>query len=562
METPKVQAPNRTAMQQPLPVKNPTRPYAEAPYAEAPYVDPAMPTYYNDGRYSLDGKPTEITAEYQSLIDNLPSMLYRCALDKVGTALFVSAGCETLTGYLASDFVENQRCTLTDLVAPEDRELVAQQLQNAFTQRQPYKLEYRIVDASGALRWVADRGRVIVPENGADGWRDGFLVDISEQKESEAVLSKVNKELVESSRHTGEFLANVSHEIRTPLSVILTIAESLQEGIYGAATPRQGEALSRLRRSGRHLLGLVNDILDMAKMEAGKLTLYPERVAVETVCTHSLQMVQELAKNKQITLSYSNDDNIEWLWADEQRLRQMLVNLLSNAIKFTREGGAVGLTVSGDSVNEALQLTVWDTGIGIAKEETTKIFQPFVQLHTKLSSPYEGTGLGLPLVYHLTRLHEGGITLESTEGQGSRFTVTLPWQESEAPVEAAPDPPVPQPPIRLLTLTTDAAAAQYLTSGLRPYGFEVTATAEVRNAIVLIYQQAPDLLLIEAPLPDYSLLEMVHQLRMITPAPLLVLTTIQTPGQQPLWQQIGAATLVKPVTFKRLATIIRVQCGR
>lgn len=553
MESPNVEAPNRPVGQPPLPGKSSTRPYGEAPLQ------------HSGERHPLPAVATEATLPAQSLIDNLPTLLYRCALDEAGTALFVSTGCAVLTGYGAEDFVGSDRRDLITLVAPEDRQRVTQQLQHAIARQQPYKLEYRIIDANGAVRWVVDRGRVIVPASGADGWRDGLLVDISEQKENEAILSKVTKELVANSRHTGEFLANVSHEIRTPLSVMLTIAESLQEGIYGAATPRQGEALRRLRRSGRHLLGLVNDILDMAKMEAGKLTLHPARVAVETVCTHSLQMVQELAKSKRISLSYTNDDNIEWVWADEQRLRQILVNLLSNGIKFTPEGGAVGLTVTGDRAQEALRLTVWDTGIGIAGEESAKIFQPFIQLDTKLSSPYEGTGLGLPLVYHLTRLHEGGITLESSEGQGSRFTVALPWQAAEAPTADVTSPPcTEQSPLPLLALTTDAAAAQQLISGLRPYGLAVMATAELRNAIEFAAQQPTALLLIEAPLPDYSLLEIVHQLRMVTPGPpppLLVLTTVQTPGHEPLWQQVGAtATLMKPLSFKQLATIIQAQC--
>jgi len=554
METPKVQAPNRPLTPAPLPNISSTRPLEEAP----------SPPYQNGERPQTPSVAAKETGHDQSLVDNLPTLLYRCALDDSGSTLFVSPGCVVLTGYEADDFVGGQRCMLTDLVAPEDRAWVALQLQQAIVQRQPYQLEYRIIAADGATRWVVDQGKVVIPENGGVGWRAGLLVDISAQKESEAILRKVNKELAASSRHTGEFLANVSHEIRTPLSVMMTIAESLQEGIYGAATLRQGEALSRLRRSGRHLLGLVNDILDMAKMEAGKLTLSPARVAVETVCTHSLQMVQELAKGKRITLSYTNDDNVDWVWADEQRLRQILVNLLSNGIKFTPEGGAVGLTVTGDTAQEALRLTVWDTGIGIAGEETAKIFQPFVQLDTKLSSPYEGTGLGLPLVYHLTRLHEGGITLESSEGEGSRFTIALPWQAAETPATDSAPLCADHGPHHLVALTTDGAVAQQLTNGLRPYHIEVSATAELRHAIALASTTPLDLLLIEAPLPDYSLLEIVHQLRMATPAPpppLLVLTTVQTAGHEPLWQQVGAlALLVRPLNFKQLAALIQRHC--
>lgn len=551
MESPKVQAPNRLA----------PPPHQSGKNNALTYVG-AAPSYHNGGNYQRYESTFEEAARYQSLAANLPALLYRCALDETGTALLVSEGCAALTGYPADDFIEHRRA-LVDLVAPEDRERVADQLQQAIAQSRPYTLEYRICHASGVLRWVVDRGAVVTAENSADCWRDGLLIDISAQKETEAILSKVNKELVESSRQTGEFLANVSHEIRTPLSVILTIAESLQEGIYGAPTPRQGEALSRLRRSGRHLLGLVNDILDMAKMAAGKLTLYPARVAVETVCTHSLQMVQELARNKQITLSYTNEEQVDWLWADEQRLRQILVNLLSNGLKFTPAGGQVGLTVTPDPTHEALRLTVWDTGIGIAREESAKIFQPFVQLDTKLSSPYEGTGLGLPLVYHLTRLHEGGITLETAEGEGSRFTVALPWQATAAPENALVLGNAP-PTHQLLALTSDAATAQQLTTALRPYAIAVAATDDLRNALTLACQQPPDLLLIEAPLPDYSLLDTVHQLRTVVPttqAPLLVLTTVQTPGQQALWQQLSVvACLSRPISFKQLATQIHAHC--
>ena len=553
MESPKVQAPNCSC--------STGQPPQRSNSVAHPHLNASAFPYQNGEHHQPYTWAEEEAARHQSLLANLPALLYRCALDEAGTALLMSEGCATLTGYPTTDFIDNRQRSLADLVAPEDREQVAHQLQQAIAQRQPYMLEYRILHANGMLRWVADRGTVVTDEQRANGWRDGLLIDISLQKESEAILSKVNKALVESSRNTGEFLANVSHEIRTPLSVMLTIAESLQEGIYGAATPRQSEALGRLRRSGRHLLGLVNDILDMAKMAAGKLTLYPARVAVETVCTHSLQMVQELAQNKQITLSYTNDDQVEWLWADEQRLRQILVNLLSNGIKFTPTGGKVGLTVTADPAQEVLRLTVWDTGIGIAQAESATIFQPFVQLDTTLSSPYEGTGLGLPLVYYLTRLHEGGIMLETTEGEGSRFTVALPRQKEEAlPAESISTVFDEATKIHLLALTSDATTAQQLTTALRIYAIEVTATDDLRNAIALACQQPLDLFLVEAPLPDYTLLDTIHQLRMFIPAPKappLILTTVQTPGHEPLWQQLGAVTaLHKPISFKQLAAFI------
>lgn len=533
----------------------------------------ALDSYVEEVLPRLDSKRTPLspTAQGQEshvadelLLANLPCAVYRCTSHDPWLAEFVSDGCEQLTGYPALHFSGEPKRALATLVAPQDWERVRQQIQTALAQSQPYMIEYRICHADGSERWVADHGGFFRTENNGGSRREGLLINLTAQKQNEAILAKINQELQESSRLTGAFLANVSHEIRTPLSVILTIAESLQEGIYGAPTTRQVEALGRLRRSGRHLLGLVNDILDMAKMEVGKLTLYPERIAVAAVCNHSLQMVQELAQNKQITLHYENQSHAEWLWADEQRLRQILVNLLANGIKFTPEGGTVGLTVTADQADGVIQLSVWDTGIGIAKEETAKVFQPFVQLDTKLSRQYEGTGLGLTLVYYLIRLHGGGISLETSEGQGSRFTITLPWYEdgnstmASLPRTLAPSTNQPKP--RLFVLASTESEKQKFSSALSAYAIDVTATDSLQQALSLISAQQHDLILIETPLPDYTLVEIVHQLRTTGGAlhtPIAVVTTVQAPGYQGLWQQIGIiACLASPVNFRRLAALV------
>lgn len=530
-----------------------------------PYLGAVAPAPAHDGaEKSQHTQDVDGMLQYQELTANLPCVIYRCASNELWTAEFMSAGCEQITGYPAAEFMGATKRSLASLVAAQDWERVHQQIQQAFAHNTAYTLEYRICHADGTERWVAEHGNVVMLDPTGLCRREGVLFNITEQKQNEAILAKINQELQESSRLTGAFLANVSHEIRTPLSVILTIAESLQEGIYGAPTARQVEALARLRRSGRHLLGLVNDILDMAKMEVGKLTLYPTRVEVETVCQHSLQMVQELAQTKQISLQYENPSHAAWLWADEQRLRQILVNLLANALKFTPEGGAVGLTVTVDHEEEVIQLSVWDTGIGIAKEETAKIFQPFVQLDTKLSRQYEGTGLGLTLVYHLTRLHGGGVIVESTEGQGSRFTITLPWHEDEAapggPSLQANKKAAPQQRTQLLVLTHAENGMQQFSGALSSYAIDVTVTDNLPHALTFACEQQPTLILIETPLPDYTLVETIHQLRTVGASfhtPIAVLTTVQVPGHQMLWQQTGVvACLPSPLNVRRLAALV------
>lgn len=529
------------------------------------FTSEVAPTHAGGGAYAATISPLRETEErYSSLLSNLPCVVYRCANDEFWTAAFISEASAQITGYPASDFLHSQKRAFASIVATEDRERVYRAIHQAVAQGQTYLLEYRIIHADGSECWVADRGQVVAEGNSFVRRRDGALFDISEQKQTEAMLAKVNQELLEHTRLTGEFLANISHEIRTPLSVILTIAESLQEGIYGAATPRQGEALGRLRRSGRHLLGLVNDILDMAKMEAGKLTLHMQRIAVEAICTHSLQMAQDLAQGKKIKLHYMNRTDAATLWGDEQRLRQVLVNLLTNAIKFTPEGGEVGIEVSKNPQDEVIHFTVWDTGIGIAKEDTVKVFRPFVQLDTTLSRQYEGTGLGLALVYHLTRLHDGGVRLESTEGKGSRFTISLPWRETSAATLSAPTTTIAasadhrQKPCILL-LEQDEAENHKLITRLKAQQIEVMATNR-NGAILRANETQPDLILIDAAMPDFRTVETIRQLRALhtfATVPIVVMTTLTVPGHQELWQQAGIhSCLPKPISFIQLTALI------
>ncbi len=261
------------------------------------------------------------------------------------------------------------------------------------------------------------------------------LADLAEERallaqrvaERTAELSAANAELARAARLKDEFLASMSHELRTPLNTILGMAETVQEGIFGAINAKQTDALHHIEESGRHLLELINDILDLSKLEAGKLDLDVEEVVIAQVCQASVRLVKQTATQKRLNVSLNIDHAITVLQADARRLKQMLVNLLSNAVKFTPEGGAIGLDVVGDAAAGRVHLTVWDTGIGIADNDLPRLFQSFVQLDSRLARQYAGTGLGLALVQRMAVLHGGSVAVESTLGQGSRFTITLPW---------------------------------------------------------------------------------------------------------------------------------------
>ena len=268
------------------------------------------------------------------------------------------------------------------------------------------------------------------------------FIDVTERVQAEAELEQrvlerttelhqANLELKRSSRLKDEFLANMSHELRTPLSSILGLAEVLQVKVYGDLNDRQIKALLGIRESGEHLLSMINNILDLSKMEAGKMELKLAPVNLETVIQACLRMVKQIAQHKQLRLSTRVDTAIGLVMADEQHAKQILLNLLSNAVKFTPAGGSVGVDLDGDQQKQLLHLSVWDTGIGIPEENFQQLFEPFVQLDGGLARQYEGTGLGLTLVHHLVELHGGSISLQSKVGEGSRFTATLPWIPAE-----------------------------------------------------------------------------------------------------------------------------------
>ncbi len=242
--------------------------------------------------------------------------------------------------------------------------------------------------------------------------------------------TQLNEELLKATRLKDEFLATMSHELRTPLNAILGMTESLQEAIYGPLQPPQIQALQTIEKSGFHLLDLINDILDVAKIEAGEIRLDCHPIPVRSLCQSSLLFVQPQAAKKGLELCLACPSGLPDLKVDERRIRQVLINLLNNAVKFTPQGGTVTLAVETCSETDQpptkLRLTVSDTGIGIAPDYLERIFTPFFQVESALNRRYEGTGLGLTLVKQIVALHGGTVSVHSTLDEGSHFSLDLP----------------------------------------------------------------------------------------------------------------------------------------
>ena len=246
-------------------------------------------------------------------------------------------------------------------------------------------------------------------------------------------IADKSRQLEAASRHKSEFLANMSHELRTPLNAILGFSEVLAERMFGEVNEKQAEYLQDILSSGRHLLSLINDILDLAKVEAGRLELELGRFHLPTALDNALTLVRERATRHGITLTQTVDERLGDIVADERKVKQILLNLLSNAVKFTPEGGRVGLTAT--AADGVVTIAVSDTGIGIAPEDQAAIFEEFRQVGRDDTRKQEGTGLGLTLAKKFVELHGGRIWVQSHVGQGSTFTFTLPVRLDERECE-------------------------------------------------------------------------------------------------------------------------------
>jgi signal transduction histidine kinase len=265
------------------------------------------------------------------------------------------------------------------------------------------------------------------------------------QRQREALtlreIEAKNLQLEEASRMKSEFLANMSHELRTPLNAIIGFSEVLKDGLLGPLLVQQQDYVNDIFSSGSHLLSLINDILDLSKVEAGKMALTLEPLALAPLLQAGLQVLRDKAAAHHIALSLELAPDLQAqgeIWLDERKTKQILFNLLSNGVKFTPDGGAVkvlarcvpGAAVGGACWDHYLEIAVRDTGIGISEQDKARLFQPFTQIDSTLAREYEGTGLGLVMVRRLAELQGGSVTLHSVLGQGSTFTVWLPWRHN------------------------------------------------------------------------------------------------------------------------------------
>ncbi|OLP17886.1 hypothetical protein BST81_12565 [Leptolyngbya sp. 'hensonii'] len=490
--------------------------------------------------------------------------------------VFLSARWKEMLGYGEEELPSHLEAWLTRM-HPEDLDRVLAIHRAHLEGETPYYIaEFRLRCKDGHYKWILSRGQALWDESGVPVRIVGSHTDISDRKQAEENLRSAKLLADAANKAKSEFLANMSHELRTPLTAILGLAEVLLDEGGKTLTEKQQMYLATISQSGHHLLELINDLLDLAKIESGRMELNLAITEVRRLCDASLAFVREQAKQKGIYLSLRIASDVDTIWADERRIRQVLINLLSNAVKFTPAEGSVCLRVEGDPNHEVVHFRVVDTGIGIASESMQRLFQPFVQLESSFSRRYAGTGLGLALVRRVVDLHQGSISVASAMNWGSQFTVTLPWTNGQSELQSEPDPLLHPSWLNLSSLNPQFATDGIDSSGFGPilliedneingariradlerHGFQVTIACNGLEALQITQVRQPALVLLDIQIPEMDGLQMIRYLRAgdhLPTVPIIAITSLMLPGDRDRYLAAGVnAYLVKPLQFKHL----------
>ncbi|WP_298684546.1 response regulator [uncultured Methanomethylovorans sp.] len=441
---------------------------------------------------------------------------------------------EKIVGNICHDFIcpaHTGKCPITDLGSTVDRS--EQVLINKDGTKIP-------ILKSAITVTVADKNYLV----------ESF-VDMTTMKEAEKSLIESKVAAETANRAKSEFLATMSHELRTPLNAIIGFSDLMMGGSVGEVADMQKKFLGNISTSGKHLLSLINNVLDLSKIEAGKMELNYELFSAYCTIDEVKQLVSPLADKKGIKLEFIRDERLDKIYADRIRFKQILFNLASNAIKFTPQAGKI--TISAHMTDSMAQFTVTDTGIGISEENKSKLFQPFMQLDSAANRKYEGTGLGLSLVKQFVELHHGRIWFESELGKGTSFTFELPLQQNtnaEATAEAvraeavpvrseiksmanAPEPtlsqsnaeskiPAPkimEPPYArgdeplILVVEDDDASRELLEVTLVHEGYRVATAANGKTALEIANKLKPFAITLDIMMPGMDGWDVLRQLK-------------------------------------------------
>ncbi len=406
--------------------------------------------------------------------------------------------------------------------------------------------------------------------------------DVTERKRFDRTLQEKNVELEHASRMKSEFLATMSHELRTPLNAIIGFSEALKDGLMGQMSETQHEYIGDIFTSGQHLLSLINDILDLSKVEAGMMSLELEPVDLKILLSNSLSIVREKAAAQRIHLDLEAGEDLGVPLLDMRKTKQIVYNLLSNAVKFSANGGRVTLrarcvsrntvgtlpgnwpvhsfALADNEYNEFLEICITDSGIGISKENMAKLFQAFSQIDSSLARKFEGTGLGLAMVKQLAELHGGTVAVASAENEGARFVVWLPLRVSTQPasilLQSTGAATMAGDKERIaMVVEDDDLAADLVRLLLEAEGFTVVRAASAEAALLLAQKQVLSLITLDIQLPGmdgWEFLQQISESGILATVPVVIISSL---AERNMALTGGAAAVLqKPISRAQLKT--------
>ena len=441
------------------------------------------------------------------------------------------------------------------MIHPEDRQAAAAAWTHAVTGHTLHASDYRLRRADGEWRIMAARGVPILDDGEVREWV-GTHTDITERKRAEEELSAAKENAEAANRAKSQFLANMSHELRTPLSAVIGYSEMLEEEMEETGEQHLLGDIRKIQSNARHLLSLINDVLDLSKIEADRMTTFAEVFDVEALVRDVASTVGSLVKQKGNEIAVDLGPTLGTMNTDQVKLRQCLFNLVSNAAKFTENGR---ILLHAERLGDDLVFNVTDSGIGMTPEQLQKLFERFSQADVSTTRRFGGTGLGLAITRAFCRLLGGDVEVTSSFGQGSTFTIRLPAEMPEQPDEEAPPQAADVTSGHHLVLVVDDDAAQrdLLTRFLEREGFSVRTAADGRAGIELARALHPRAILLDVMMPQmdgWSVLGTLKADPALATIPVVMVTFVNEPG---LGASLGAAeTVLKPVEWGHLGKVM------
>jgi PAS domain S-box-containing protein len=502
-------------------------------------------------------------SRFRLLADSAPALIWQTHAD--GAAAWFN---QRWLEYTGSRRIEDVQPGWAQRIHPEDRERCRALYVESVARRTPFSAEYRLQCADGSTRWIADRG---VPQFGVGGRFEGFIGygwDVTERKAAEAGLIAARDEAERASRAKSEFLSRMSHELRTPLNAVLGFGQLLQSDPEHPMDPVQRARVQELLRGGRHLLNLINEVLDLSRIEAGNLPMQFEALDLDAAIDDAAQLVSALAAERGIGVDVGRGDagrrdGDALVRADPVRLKQVLINLLGNAIKYNRPAGRVGISWVAEA--DTLRIEVRDEGPGLDDSQQARLFQAFERLGSH-SSGVEGVGIGLALSKWLVELMNGQIGVRSEPGVGSTFWVRLPRSGAAArPAPAAPEPlpgTAHAPRRHTVLYIEDNAVNQILMEGMlgqRP-GVQLRLADLPEAGLAMARELQPALVLLDIQLPGIDGFEVQRRLR-ADPAtraiPVVAVSANALPADVSEARRAGFADyLTKPLDMRQLLAVV------